>query len=98
MTHQEKKLFEIVKIEGATTWWMSDFYDNACKLFKYDANDIKKNMNKIRYHLNKLTKKGYLKKSTLGVGYGGRGLYNSNHCTLWVVDYDSEMMAVANES
>ena len=36
-----KYLFNIVKIDGATTWWMSNFYEKVCKLYKWDFNDLK---------------------------------------------------------
>jgi len=86
ISNKEKKLLEIIReTNGGQTWWMSDFYEHFCNLFDLDFNDVQNNATKIRYKLNKLKKRGYLKTSTGGVGYGGRGLFNSTHFTLWTL-------------
>ncbi len=79
-------LVDIVnKHHGGTTWWMSDFYEDFCKLYNLNPNSINSNSNRIRSELNKLVKSGVLKSSKIGTGHGGKNLYGFRSCCSWSV-------------
>jgi hypothetical protein len=84
MKATEEQLIEVVRFnKGGETWWMSDFYEDFCKLYSLDFNEVAKNTIKIRYELNKLYKKGLLTKKRYGTEYGGKELYNSTYFVSW---------------
>lgn len=68
------------------TWWMSDFYSDFCKVKGCDFNDLYGTARKIRYHCNKLVKKGKLKKRRTGTGWCGGTDFGHNHSTDWYIE------------
>lgn len=75
----------VTEHDGGTTWWMSNFYDDFCKLYNLNPNLIKPNSNRIRLELNKLVKAGLLESSKIGTGHGGKNLYGFSSCCSWSV-------------
>lgn len=93
LTDLEKELLKMVQLHGGgQTWWMSDFYEDFCKLYNLDFNKIDSNIIKIRKELNKLVKRGNLKKQKHGTGYGGKSLFGSTRFTLWVINSETNIL------
>jgi len=79
-------VIRFLKIEKvASLWWMSDFYEEACKSLSLDFNNIQYNTNILRRKMRLLVKSGVIECRRTGTGMTGRadtGCTNMNTYTL----------------
>jgi hypothetical protein len=68
-----------------SVWWLSDFYEEACKNENLNFNDLKRTPVILRNRLRKLVKAGKIESRRTGTGWAGKsdfGCTNMNTYTL----------------
>lgn len=85
LTKLEIALMKYSTKDVLITWWMNPSYDLFVREMNLDFNNIKENQKLMRYHLNKLVKKGIFESKSGGTGFCGRTDFGGTYHKSWML-------------